>query len=171
MHIKSALFLMVLANPAWATCGGYEQTFLYCEVVNSSKTISVCHDDGFASYRFGSYMGTPELELIEDIATLDYTPWPGAGDTIWEDVAFSNEGYTYAVFVAIKRTIPDDREGMVGETHFGGVTVRRGDAEIANLTCEPDTIYMDSMSSLSWAKNRLGYSWNVTDEEWVALPD
>lgn len=171
MSWKTALFLTALASPAWATCGGYEQTFLHCEIVKSHKTISVCHDDEVARYSFGTYGGPPELELLQDIATLDYTPWPGAGDTIWEDVAFSNEGYTYTVSVAIKRTVPDDSEDSIGETYFGGVTVTRGDKEIANLKCEADTINMDYMSSLSEAKNRLGYVWNSADGDWVALPD
>lgn len=171
MYLKPALFLIVLANPAWATCGGYERTFLNCEVVKSAKMLSVCHDDEVASYRFGPYMGTPELELTENIATLDYTPWPGAGDTIWEDVTFSNEGYTYTVSAAIKRIIPEGPEPLVGVTHFGGVTVRRGDEVIADLNCETETIHMDFMSSLSLAKNRLGYVWNVDDQGWVELPD
>jgi hypothetical protein len=47
--------------------------------------------------------------------------------------------------------------------------VKRNNVEIANLTCDPATIYIDRLGGLSEAKNQLG---NVySDGEWVELPD
>lgn len=169
MNVKLALPLILLAGPTWADCGGYEQTFLTCQIENSPKTVSVCFDDEIATYRFGPKIGLPELELMDPIATLDYTPWPGSGDTLWEEVEFSNNGYTYTVVSGLKRTFPDEKDAVVGERLFGGVVVRRGADEIANLSCDPSNIYYDFMGGLSLAKNRLGFAYS--DGGWVELPD
>jgi hypothetical protein len=167
--MRYAVALSLLAAPAWAECGGYDSTFLFCQIENSAKTLSVCFDDEAASYRFGPTMGAPELELVERIATLDYTPWPGAGSTIWEEVVFYNQNYSYTVAVAVRRDIPDDPDALVKVDQFGGVIVKRNNVEIANLTCDPATIYIDRLDGLSEAKNQLG---NVySDGEWVELPD
>jgi hypothetical protein len=169
--LKPALLLIGLASPAWATCGGYEQTFLHCEIVKSAKTVSVCFDDEIARYRFGPYLGTPELELFEPIATLDYTPWPGAGDTIWEDVTFSNAGYTYTVSAGYRRIIPEDPTERIETRTFGGVRVARGGETIADLECEPNAYYSDGDGMLEDAKNQLGFVWDRITGTWVELPD
>ena len=169
MNVKFALPLILLAGPTWADCGGYEQTFLTCQIENSPKTVSVCFDDEFATYRFGPKIGMPELELVEPIVTLDYTPWPGVGDTLWEEVVFLNNGYAYTVVSGLKRTFADEKDAVVGEGLFGGVVVRRGPDEIANLSCDPSNVYYDFMGGLSWAKNRLGFAYS--DGAWVELAD
>ncbi len=169
MNVKLVLPLILLAEPTWADCGGSEQTFLTCQIENSSKSVSVCFDDEIATYRFGPKMGIPELELTEPIASLGYTPWPGAGDTLWEEVMFSNSGYTYTVVSGLKRTFPDEKDAVVVEGLFGGVLVRRGEEEIANFSCDPFSVYYDFMGALSLAKNRLGFIYS--DGGWVRLPD
>lgn len=170
--MKYAFILTLLANPVWADCGGYEGTFLHCQIEDSSKILSVCFDDDFATYRFGPPAGPPDLELIEPIATLTYIPWPGAGSTIWEEVQFTNEGHRYMVVAAIERTaLTDKPDPIIGEGYFGGVLVHRGSKEVADLSCDPATVYINYMSGLSFAKNRLGYVWNVDAQDWVALPD
>lgn len=169
--IRTALVCLALAGPVWADCGGYEQTFLTCQITDSTKVLSVCFDDEVASYRFGPKSGAPELEITQPIASLTYTPWPGAGSTIWEEVQFFNAGHSYMVVAAIERQIPDDPDADIGEGHFGGVLVHRGAKMVADLTCDPASIYINYMSGLSEAKNRLGYVWNQTDQAWVALPD
>lgn len=163
--------MMTLANPAFAFCGGYEGTFLSCQVEGNHKTLAVCFDDEVASYRFGYIDGPVELELNAPIATLDYTPWPGAGSTIWEEVKFINQNYSYTVAVGLMRDFPASNEAAIGERYFGGVVVHRDSVEIANLTCDPETIYINTFEGLTSVKNMLGYVWNVSDRAWVELPD
>lgn len=162
---------MLLASPAWADCGGYERTFLTCQVENSSKILSVCFDDEFASYRFGPQMGPPELEIIEPIATLKFRPWPGEGSVIWEEVQFFNEDHSYMITAATKRIFPDESEAVVGEERFGGVLVHRISKTVADLRCDPDRIVIKNVGGSSLAKNRLGYVWNNAGQEWVELLD
>ncbi len=167
--MRYAVALSLLAAPAWAECGGYDSTFLFCQIENSAQTLSVCFDEVTANYRFGIEFETPELDMTAPIATLDYTLWPGAGSTIWEEVVFYNQNYSYTVAVAVRRDIPDDPDALVKVDQFGGVIVKRNNVEIANLTCDPATIYIDRLGGLSEAKNQLG---NVySDGEWVELPD
>ena len=54
---------------------------------------------------------------------------------------FYNQNYSYTVAVAVKRDIPDDPDALVKVDQFGGVIVKRENVEIANLTCDPATIY------------------------------
>lgn len=171
MCIKTTLLMMTLASPAFAFGVDYGQTFLFCQIENSSKFISVRFDDIGASYRFGASFEEPELQLAEEIATLDYTPWPGAGSAIWEDVVFSNEGYTYTVSVGFNRIFPEDQDGEIETQAFGGVIVKRAGAIIAELSCDPETVLSDGEGQLAWAKNQLGYVWDGRAGEWVALPD
>jgi hypothetical protein len=169
--MRYAVALSLLAAPAWAECGGYDSTFLFCQIENSAQTLSVCFDEVTANYRFGIEFETPELDMTAPIATLDYTLWPGAGSTIWEEVVFYNQNYSYTVAVAVRRDIPDDPDALVKVDQFGGVIVKRDNVEIVNLTCDPATIYIDRLGGLSEAKKNLGYSWNVADQGWVELPD
>ena len=72
--MKFAIPFIFVAGSSWADCGGYEQTFLHCQIEDSTKTLSVCFDDATASYRFGPPMGPPELELTTPIARLCIHP-------------------------------------------------------------------------------------------------
>lgn len=169
--MKLVIPLIFVASSSWATCGGYDQTFLYCQIENNEKILSVCFDDESAIYRFGPAMDAPELELTTSIAKLNYTPWLGVGSAIWEEVVFFNEGYSYTAITGLLRIFPDDNETVIGEKHFGGVIVHRGSVQIADLTCDPATITHDWVGGLSHAKNNLGLIWNYDERDWVALPD
>ena len=48
--------------------------------------------------------------------------------------------------------------------------MHRDGKEIANLICDPETVYIDGLGRLELAKNHLGYVWNSADEVWAALP-
>ncbi len=169
--MKCIVALVLASGPAWANCGGYEQTFLTCQIESSGKTLSVCFDEVTAIYRFGPTMAAPELELTTPIAQLGYTPWPGVGRAIWEEVVFTNNGHSYTVNAGLTRDFPQGNDAEIAEAHFGGVTVRKGDARLVEMACDPATIFHDWVGGLAEAKNRLGYVWTHFEQEWVALPD
>ncbi|MCO4843157.1 MAG: hypothetical protein KC439_09680 [Yoonia sp.] len=170
--MKLALPLILLAGPAWGDCGGYEQTFLHCRITNSPNTLSVCFDDTVISYRFGPEQGEPELELNEQIAAINYTPWPGVGSSIWEEVAFRNFDHSYTVYVGVERTAAEDvADPVIVPFTFGGVTVWRNDEEIVTFACDRQTNDYRGDGRLAQAKNQLGYVWDRAANEWVALPD
>ncbi|MDG1377383.1 MAG: hypothetical protein P8P56_10270 [Yoonia sp.] len=169
--MKTAALLIVLVNPAWAECGGYEGTFLTCEIEGGQKVLSVCYDDEFAIYRFRPKDGPPELELHKHISTLNYTPWPGVGRAIWDEVVFSNKGYTYTVVAGLDRDFPEEHETAIGERLFGGGVVDRSGVEVADLSCDTESVYTNNLNGLTWAKNQLGYVWDAGTQTWEELPD
>ena len=55
--MKFGVAFSLLVGPAWATCDGYEVTFLSCQIEKTAKSLSVWFDDDVASYRLSPTMG------------------------------------------------------------------------------------------------------------------
>ncbi len=160
-----AVMLSCAGGVSHAACGAALETFLSCDIGRSGKTLNVCHDNDIITYSFGR-PGAPELALAATIAAIDYTPWPGAGSTIWEEVAFENGDYRYITYGAVDRILPDDRDGEIEVSISGGVVVRRGDDVIAELPCLSGTVDFGAGAGLWDAKIAAGLSYDPQERVW-----
>lgn len=153
--MRAALFLLtLLASPAGAACQGDEA--FSCRI--GGKTLDVCYWKGMLTYRFGPE-GKPELMLSEPLETVAFTPWPGIGSSLWETVAFRNEGYIYEVWTSVER----DPEAT--EPRAGGVRVMQGDKTVAELSCDPGTA--SPMDGLYDLKHGIGQCWDMEAQAWT----
>ncbi len=152
--MRTALLLVLLAAaPAQAACQGDEA--FSCQI--GGKRVEVCYWKGMLTYRFGPE-GKPELTLNERLETVAFTPWPGIGSSLWETVAFRNEGYTYEIWTSI------ERDPETTEPRSGGVRVLQGDATVADLACDRGTATpMDTLYDL---KDGIGQCWDMETQTW-----
>jgi hypothetical protein len=151
--MRAALLFVLLAAPAHAACQGDEA--FSCQI--GAKTLEVCYWKGMLTYAYGPE-GKPELFLNEPLETVAYTPWPGIGPSMWETVAFQNDGYTYEVWTSVER----DPEAT--SPRSGGVRVMQGDASVAELTCDRGTATpMDGLNDL---KAGIGQCWDMDSRAW-----
>jgi hypothetical protein len=155
--MRAALLVLILAAPAasptWAVCQGDEA--FSCQI--GQKTLQVCYWKGMLIYTFGRE-GKPELALNEPLETVAFTPWPGIGSSLWETVAFRNEGYVYEVWTSVER----DPEATSGRD--GGVRVLQGDQTVAELTCDPGTA--TPMETLYDLKAGIAQCWDSEASSW-----
>jgi len=151
--MRAALLLVVLAAPAHAACQGDEA--FSCQI--GAKTLEICYWKGMLTYRFGPE-GKPELMLNEPLETVAFTPWPGIGSSLWETVAFRNEGYIYEVWTSVER----DPEAT--EPRAGGVRVMQRTDTVAELACDRGTATpMDTLYDL---KDGIGQCWDMEAQTW-----
>jgi hypothetical protein len=153
--MRAALFLALVATPVNAACQG-EEVFS-CQI--GQKSVEVCHWKGMLTYSYGPE-GRPELFLNEALETVAFTPWPGIGSSLWETVAFRNEGYIYEVWTSVER----DPEAT--EPRSGGVRVMQGDATVAELACNRGTA--TPMEALYDLKDGIGQCWDMQTQTWGA---
>lgn len=151
--MRPALLLALLAAPAHAACQG-DETFS-CQI--GKKTLEVCYWKGMLTYSFGRE-GNPELFLNEPLETVAFTPWPGISSSIWETVAFQNNGYTYEIWTSVER----DPESI--EPRAGGVRVMQGHETVAELDCDSGTA--SSMDRLYDLKDGIGQCWDMETQTW-----
>jgi hypothetical protein len=149
-----ALLLAVLPFPALA-CQNDSEVFS-CQV--GKKVLEICHWKGALIYSFGG-KGNPDLTIAEPLETVEFTPWPGIGGSIWETVAFPNKGYTYEVWTSVERD-PEATTGLEG-----GVNVLQGDNVVANLTCDPGTA-SNSLDVIFALKESIGQCWDFDSQSW-----
>jgi hypothetical protein len=123
-----ALVLALAAGPVRADCPG--AALVDCPIAGSAKHLSLCLTDDALTYEFGP-PGRPELRLMRDLAGVSYTPWPGIGRTIWEDISLENQGITYAVHSWRDKMMAPDQPGAQGT----GLIVLRGDTPLAEMDC------------------------------------
>jgi hypothetical protein len=169
--MRAIIVLIAFTNAASAQCMPDEQTFMSCEIAESGKSLRVCFDETTTFYRFGDFGQSPELELAESIATVDYEPWSGVGRSIAEGVRFRNKGYYYHAYAGFERMFGDEEYEDVPFRSFGGVRVLRNDALILELSCNRQAVDFAWGEGLYTAKTNLGYTWDVYSREWVDLPD
>lgn len=127
----------------------------------------MCENSTSVTYRFGPTGEAPDLTLTETVQDVEYTPWPGIGSTIWEEVAFKNQDYRYVVYAALVRSFPENETDDITVTPTGGITVYEGDAEIANLRCDEGSVDFPWGTGLFDAKTALGLCFDVS-EGWSA---
>lgn len=147
-------------------CAPGETLHFFCTFQNGTKEVTVCHDDRTALYRFGAKGRAPELTIEQDVARLAYTPWPGIGRTIWEEVTFETAGHSYTVFASIDREPPADGAHDIVVTVSGGIVVARGDDSLATLTCDPGSVAFPWGTALFDAKEAAGMCYDPATRNW-----
>ncbi|WP_322895147.1 MULTISPECIES: hypothetical protein [unclassified Yoonia] len=166
--MRFAVALSVLiggAGAAQADCLPGEQTFMACQIEDSGKSLRVCFDNDTVNYRFGPAGQPPELALSATITDVDYTPWPGVGRAIWENVRFTSSGYIYEVYAGFDRMSEDDHAS------FGGVRVSFGEKNVAELTCAPDGLDFTWGEGLFAAKEAAGMAYDREGQRWITRQD
>jgi hypothetical protein len=154
MRLFYIFSLMLTASAANATCDG---TLVFqCDI--NRKAVEVCLTEDAVTYRFGA-KGKPELTLTSSLADADYTPWPGIGSSIWESIAFQNEGVTYEVWFSADR--------MTDEHPItGGIAISKNGASQAELTCTPGTV-RGGLDAIYPAKTAIGQCFDREKQQWV----
>lgn len=149
---------VLCTTPAIASC---DLTFMSCTFEGGAKTVEICLNGSDVTYAFGPTGGAADLALSVPVAEVDYFPWPGVGSSIWETVTFYNDRYSYEVFAGFERN-PED------PTNFGGINVGRDGEEVANLSCDPESIEWGWDIALFDAKTAAGLCWTYGPEnKWV----
>ena len=151
--MRAALLLALLAAPASAACQG-DKAFS-CTL--GKKTLQVCYWKGALIYSYGRE-GKPELTIAEPLETVAYTPWPGFSRSIWDSVAFHNDGVTYEVWTSFDRL----DENAVLE---GGVNVIKADKTLATLTCDKGSV-AQGLDMISDLKSGIGQCWDYDSQSW-----
>lgn len=126
--------------------------------VSATKSLTVCIGTDAATYAFGR-KENPELELTRTLDDVTATAWPGAGRYIWENISFPNDDVRYEVNVSVDRNVKD-------APIEGGVSVMRGEDELANLTCRTGEATGD-VSAISGAFYDAGYCWDREEEAYT----
>ncbi|WP_320241635.1 hypothetical protein [Cognatiyoonia sp. IB215182] len=160
------MLLCLSTGAAHAGCATGLTTFLTCEVGAKRKALDVCYDDQIVTYSFGP-VGAPELLLTETVANIDYTPWPGVGRAIWENVTFQNGDYGYTVFAGFERLFGEMSDADLPDPHFGGVVVRRAGTTIAELECTAGTVEAPWDDALFRAKEATGQTYDHSRRIWL----
>jgi hypothetical protein len=132
MMIRAAILFALGPGVAAAECVG--TTLVSCKVAGSAKRIELCLNGGNLRYRFGA-PGQVELELTRGVEQVAYTPWPGIGRTMWEELTLENEGVTYQFSSYTEKPM---EEGSEDDLALGtDLNVLRGDKLLVQLTCDP----------------------------------
>jgi hypothetical protein len=156
--MRAALLLLALAAPAQATCEN-EGALFSCQI--GKKTLQICQADQTLTYTFGPAKA-PELVIAEPLETVDYEPWSGWGRNRFYTVTFQNDGFDYEVWSGFDRI--GQPRGM-----DGGVIVRKGGAQVVELTCDwgSTTGELDVIGSL---KNKIGQCYDQEVSTWRSGP-
>ena len=132
MRIAVAIAFVLLPGVAAADCVGTK--LVSCKIASSQKRMELCLDQGSLHYQFGA-VGKPELELTRDVEQVVYTPWPGIGRTMWEELSFENEGVTYQFSSYAEKLM---EEGTEDDLALGtDLNVLRGEKLLAQFSCDP----------------------------------
>lgn len=140
--------------------------YFECTFRDGAKTVELCLNEKTLSYQFGPSNGKPELELERDVTVVELAPWPGIGWTIWEEITIRNKGYAYTIYASIDRTPPASGAGDIVVKRSGGISVKRGDEELAVLTCDPGSVVFPWSESLLEAKKAAGQCFEKASGQW-----
>jgi hypothetical protein len=134
MRVRSIVaFAILLPSSASAACAPNMTTLVSCTVGKGAKVLDLCTNGANVLYRFGKTGRAADLELIESVRKVGYTPWSGVGSAIWESVTIGNGTYTYEVHSSIDRK-PDNPQVR------GGVEVFNNGQNIALVHCDAGSV-------------------------------
>ena len=154
------LLLCFLLAPGLVRAECSEETLLSCPVSGSEKQIEMCLEGDQLTYSYG-HPGKPELMLSEPLSAGTYMPWNGVGRSMWDVVAFYNDGYTYTVNWSVDRM----DESLPVQA---GVSVDEGGNIVVILTCAEGTAGPEFGSVLMERMQALGQCWDPTAQTWTA---
>lgn len=127
---------------------------------DGTRQIEVCLGPADITYTFGAPGGEKELSLSEPVATVAHRPWNGFGRSIWETTTFSNEGFSYEVYISVDR-LTDEHPTQ------SGVNVWDGGAEVASVGCDKGSDVI-GLFAVGDAKAAAGLCWDDPSETWGA---
>ncbi|MBU2936557.1 MULTISPECIES: hypothetical protein [Pacificibacter] len=152
---------------AQAGCPQGQEAFTSCQIEGRETEVFVCFDDQIATYSYGPIGGAPELQLSEPIERVDFEPWSGAGQSIFESVTFYNGDYAYNVGGGFDR--PFSEEDMEhGPRRFGWVEVTESGEHAASLECIPETVSYGFGGGIHDIKVAAGQTWDPYSYTWVS---
>lgn len=165
--MRALLAVLACTSPAFAQCPDGAETFLSCRIEGSDKRLQVCLVGQTLTYRFGP-PGAPELALAAPVTAAGYTPWPGIGRTIYEEVTFRSGDFRYVVFGGIERDHDATTEEII-PTRFGGVSVFLGadESPLAAFSCARDTVDFPWSAAIGDAKRGMGLTFDRQVQRWV----
>lgn len=164
MLLRTAMILLTAGSPVWAACGPAQDTYLTCRIENSSSVVQVCFDETTVIFDLGP-PGKPGLSLREQIQTVDYTPWSGAGMSVWEEIRFFDADHSYIIRAGGERGAEEDKQ--TGPVVYAGVIVEQGGAEVSSLSCDADSLLHNwGSDGLFAAKSAIGLRWDATNQHW-----
>lgn len=165
--LRLITLITLCAGPALAQCPANATPILSCTFQDGAKRLDACQDGTTASYAFGASGQAPDLALSTPLARLAYTPWPGVGRAIWEEVSFENKDITYLLWTSYDKVNAIEEEQAAGapDPLSAGVVVLRGEAELARLDCDPGSIDT-AIDALFDAKMALGLCWDMGTHGW-----
>lgn len=151
---------VLAGGPVWPACGPGGTDLVSCTLKGGKKRLETCLNGDVAIYRYGPNGGAPELELARHVRDVHMTPWPGVSRTIWEEFGFANDGVVYMVHYAVER-VPE------AGPMTGGITVMRGEAILAELTCDAGSVLSSGYAlPLFDAKEAAGQCWSYDTHSW-----
>ncbi|MBT8154144.1 hypothetical protein KMP13_09600 [Epibacterium ulvae] len=148
-----------LASAALA-CPNGSETLVSCTFEGGKKQLQTCIAGDQVLYRFGATNRSPDLDLVRPVTEVGLAPWPGVSRTIWEEMTFENDGFSYLVAYA------QDRDP--GTTEISGrLMVQQGEDVLATLTCDPGSVVsagyalpiFDAKRAAGQHYNHQTYSW------------
>ena len=147
MRLTATIGAMLLASAGPALAERTE--LMFCALQDSGKMVTVTLDGPDVTYEFGNLNAVPDLFLTTPAADIDYQPWPGVGNTIWETITFYNGDYGYSVVMGVER--------VNNPAKYGGITVTKDGIEIANLDCLPSSVAFEVVNPLYDIKTAAGW--------------
>ena len=132
----------------------------HCTFNGGSKTVDVCLQGDVALYSFGATDRSPDLLLARNAIGVEMTPWNGVGRSIWEEITFYNNAYSYNLSYAIDR----NNENAHVE---GRLIVGEGDSEVAELICDTGSVSEADFYPLFEAKELSGQQYCPETFSWA----
>jgi len=144
-------------------CGELIQS---CTFNDGAKTVTVCLEPNDVTYAFGQTGGVPELALDVPIVDVDYVPWPGVGNSIWESIRFYNGEATYVVTAGFQKLQEDQDEP---DPPFGAVEVYINNELAADLVCDAGSVEWAGFGTdgIYGAKTEAGQCYDHGEGEWI----
>lgn len=113
------------------------QEIFYCATKNK-KEIRICADADKAYYTFGKAGAAPDMALSRSRADLSGFVWDGFGRYMTDTVEFPNKDIVYEVYSGSAKAMTE-AQARHPEV-YGGVMVRKGEEQIADIACRPNSI-------------------------------
>lgn len=129
MQVKKTIVLLILLLSGHATAN----ELIFSCTTDKGKTIKVMKNDGQAQYLFYNKNNTLEIDLKNDIASMDTRLSEPEGSEIITSVPFKNGKFVYDVFTSTDR-LTDEHPS------HSGVIVSKGNEYLTTVKCNNDSI-------------------------------
>ena len=136
LTVTGTLFLGLAPWSATYACDMGQEIF-YCST-KSKKEIRICADTDKAYYTFGKPGSAPDMALSRSRSELSGFVWDGFGRYMTDTVEFPNKDIVYEIYSGSAKAMTE-AQARHPEV-YGGVMVRKGEEQIADIACRPNSI-------------------------------